>query len=89
MSAFDPAVLHKSFLWQPLKDFYFNTSFSYEPRHEKTCFAHAKTKDGANQLRGNRVADQRLWFRCKDSVSFLFSITEILCLITRDGTRIR
>ena len=33
-----------------------------ELRHEKTRFTYVKTKD-ADQLRGNREADQRLCFR--------------------------
>ena len=40
---------------------------TYEPRHEKT-FAYAKNKD-ADQLRGNREADQRLCFRYIDTCS--------------------
>ena len=35
---------------------------SSEPRREKTGFLHMRKKD-ADQLRGNREADQRLCFR--------------------------
>ena len=35
---------------------------SFEPRHEKTGFCICENKD-ADQLRGNREADQRLSFR--------------------------
>ena len=37
-----------------------------EPRHEKTGFFICENKD-ADQLRGNREADQRLCFRYTDS----------------------
>ena len=37
-----------------------------EPRHEKAAFCICKNKD-ADQLRGNREADQRLCFRYTDS----------------------
>ena len=37
-------------------------NFIYEPRHEKTGFCICENKD-ADQLRGNREADQRLCFR--------------------------
>ena len=39
-----------------------------EPRHEKTAFCICENKD-ADQLRGNRKADQRLCFRYIDSTS--------------------
>ena len=39
---------------------------SYEPRREKTVFCICENKD-ADQLRGNREADQRLCFRYMDS----------------------
>ena len=38
----------------------------YEPRREKTGFSICEKKD-ADQLRGNREADQRLCFRYIDS----------------------
>ena len=39
---------------------------TYEPRPEKTGFFICENKD-ADQLRGNREADQRLCFRYRDS----------------------
>ena len=48
-----------------------------EPRCEKTgFFAYAKNKD-ADQLRGNREADQRLCFRYTDSIIPLLPKSEI------------
>ena len=47
----------------------------YELRHEKPC----ETKD-ADQLRGNREADQRLCFRYIDSTIPLLSKSEISSL---------
>ena len=41
-------------------------SFRFEPHHEKTGFCLGENK-GADQLRGNREADQRLCFRYSDS----------------------
>ena len=35
----------------------------YEPRYEKTGFLHICENKDADQLRGNREADQRLCFR--------------------------
>ena len=54
-----------------------NTKRTYEPCHEKTnvCII-CKTKD-ADQLRGNREADQRLCFRYIDSTIHLLSKSEI------------
>ena len=49
----------------------------YEPRHEKTgFFAYAQNKD-ADQLRGNREADQSLCFRYTDSTIPLLPKSEI------------
>ena len=48
----------------------------FEPRHEKTDFFICENKD-ADQLRGNREADQRLCFRYTDSTIPLLSISEI------------
>ena len=45
--------------------------FSYEPRHKKTGFFTCENKD-ADQLRGNREADQRLCFRYTDSKYLYF-----------------
>ena len=39
---------------------------AYEPRHEKNGCLHMRSKD-ADQLRGNREADQRLRFRYTES----------------------
>ena len=48
-----------------------------EPRREKTrFFAYAKTK-GADQLRSNCEADQRLCFRHSDSIISLLPKSEI------------
>ena len=51
----------------------------YEPRHEKTNILHMR-KQGADQLRGNREADQRLCFRYIDSTIPLLSKCEISSL---------
>ena len=40
---------------------------SYEPPHGKTSNLHLGENKGADQLRGNREADQRLCFRYSDS----------------------
>ena len=48
----------------------------YEPCHEKTGFCICENKD-ADQLRGNREADQRLCFRHTDSTIPLLPIYEI------------
>ena len=47
-----------------------------KPRREKTGFLHMR-KQRADQLRGNREADQRLCFRYTDSTIPLLSRTEI------------
>ena len=51
----------------------------HEPRHEKTAFCICENKD-ADQLRGNREADQRLCFRYPDSTIPLLPKSEISCL---------
>ena len=51
--------------------------FAYEPRHEKTGFLHICENKDADQLRGNREADQRLCFRYTDSTIPLLSKSEI------------
>ena len=52
----------------------------YEPRYEKTfVFGICENKD-ADQLRGNREADQRLCFRYTDSTIPLLSNNEISSL---------
>ena len=59
--------------------------FLFEPRREKTGFLHmqdfciCKNKD-ADQLRGNREADQRLCFRYLDSTIPFLSKSKILSL---------
>ena len=40
---------------------------AFEACHEKTKILHMRNIDGADQLRGNHEADQRLCFRYKDS----------------------
>ena len=45
-------------------------SKSIEPRREKSAFCICENKD-ADQLRGNREADQRLCFRYTDSTIYL------------------
>ena len=52
---------------------------SYEPRPEKTDFLHMRNKD-ADQLHGDREADQRLCFRYTDSTIPLLSKSGILSL---------
>ena len=51
----------------------------YEPRYEKNGFLHMRNKD-ADQLRGNREADQRLCFCYIGSTIPLLSKPEILSL---------
>ena len=51
----------------------------YEPHREKTGFCKCDNKD-ADQLRGNREADQRLCFRYMDSTIPLLSKSEISSL---------
>ena len=48
----------------------------FEPRRDKTGFCICENKD-ADQLRGNREADQRLCFRYTDSIIPLLSKSEI------------
>ena len=51
----------------------------FEPRHEKTVFCICKNKD-ADQLRGNREADQRLCFRYIDNTFPQLSKSEMSSL---------
>ena len=51
----------------------------FEPRHEKLAFCISENKD-ADQLRGNREADQRLCFRYTDSKIHLLPKSEISSL---------
>ena len=55
--------------------------FSFEPCYEKTgyCFCICENKD-ADQLCGNREADQRLCFRYSDSTFPLLPKSEISSL---------
>ena len=53
---------------------------SKEPRMRKPAFCTCKNKD-ADQLRGNREADQRLCFRYTDSTIHLLSKYEISSLL--------
>ena len=50
---------------------YQNLEQLYEPPHEKTNNLHMRKKKDADQLRGNREADQRLCFRIVRFVFFL------------------
>ena len=50
---------------------------THEPRREKTGFLHICENKDADQLRGNREADQRLCFRYKDSIIPLLPKSEI------------
>ena len=55
----------------------------------KPAFCICENED-ANQLRGNREADQRLWFRYIDSATPLLPIYEIsslwsLCVVVQPG----
>ena len=52
---------------------------SNEPHHEKINVLHMRNKN-ADQLRGNREADQRLRFRYIDSTIPLLSISKISSL---------
>ena len=52
---------------------------AHEPRYEKPAFCICENKD-ADQLRGNREADQRLCFRYKDSTIPLLPKSEISSL---------
>ena len=47
--------------------------FTSEPRYEKTGFLHICDNKDADQLRGDREADQRLCFRKTDSTILLLS----------------
>ena len=49
---------------------------AFEPRHEKTGFCICENKD-ADQIRGNREADQRLSFRYMYSAIPLLSKSEL------------
>ena len=51
-----------------------------EPWREKTGFLHICKNKDADQLRGNREADQRLFFRYTDSTIPLLSKSKISSL---------
>ena len=51
-----------------------------EPRHEKNGFLHICENKDADQLRGNREADQRLCFRYIDSTIPLLPKSKISSL---------
>ena len=55
-------------------------SLTNEPRRKKTGFLHMRKNKDADQLRGNREADQRLCFRYIDSTMPLVSKSEISSL---------
>ena len=54
------------FIWQWYRTHMRRNKGTYEPRLEKPAFCICENKD-ADQLRGNREADQRLCFRYIDS----------------------
>ena len=53
---------------------------SNEPRREKNGFLHMRKNEDADQLHGNREADQRLCFRYMDSTIPLLSKSKISSL---------
>ena len=57
-----------------------NKLLYYEPRREKTSFFHICENKDADQLRGDREADQRLCFRYTDSTIPLLPKSEISSL---------
>ena len=56
------------------------TGLTYEPRYEKIVFFFICENKDADQLRGNREADQRLCFRYTDSTIPLLPKSEISSL---------
>ena len=56
------------------------TVIFFNPRYEKTGFLHICENKDADQLRGNRGADQRLCFRYSDSTIPLLPKSEISSL---------
>ena len=69
-------ILHSSFVCLNNMEFCQGT---YEPRREKISFCICENKD-ADQIRGNREADQHLCFRYIDSTIPLLSKSEISSL---------
>ena len=63
----------------------YNASLPHEPRHEKTGFCLCENK-GADQLRSNCEADQRLCFRYTDSTLSLLIKSEISSFYAASGT---
>ena len=61
--------------FSPIPSLYFQWIL-FEPRHEKPGFCICENKD-ADQLRGEREADQRLCFRYTDSTIPLLPKSEI------------
>ena len=70
------ARLYNRMLWMCIRI----ASTTYEPRREKTGFLHICENKDADQLRGNRKADQRLCFRYIDSTIPLLHKSEISSL---------
>ena len=62
-----------------------NVALSNEPRHKKTRFCLCENK-GADQLRSNCKADQRLCFRYTDSTLSLLIKSEISSFYAASGT---
>ena len=62
-----------------------NVALSNEPRHEKTGFLPMRNK-GADQLRSNCEADQRLCFCYTDSTLSLLIKSEISSFCAASGT---
>ena len=62
-----------------------NVALSNEPRHKKPRFCLCENK-GADQLRSNCTADQRLCFRYTDSTLSLLIKSEISSFYAASGT---
>ena len=62
-----------------------NVALSNEPRHKKADFCLCENK-GADQLRSNCEADQRLCFRYTDSTLSLLIKSEISSFYAASGT---
>ena len=63
-----------------------NVALSNEPRHEKTVFFCLCENKGADKLRSNCEADQRLCFRYTDSTLSLLIKSEISSFYAASGT---
>ena len=66
--------------YKQVEGLYITIILPCEPRHEQTSFCICENKD-ADQLRGNREADQRLCFRYFDSTTPLLLKSEILSFL--------